>query len=476
MDTKKLRQKILDLAIHGKLVPQDPNDEPASVLLERIRAEKEQLIKEGKIKAPKKSKTTGDTSHYGKDGAFELPKGWVWCRITDVVDKLTDGTHNSPKSYPTGDYMYITAKNIKRKGIDLSNVTYVGEEVHREIYGRCNPQKGDILYIKDGATCGISTINNLDEEFSLLSSVALIKPNRNILNSYLNIYLQSEFCYRNVRRSMKGVGITRIILKQMELWEIPIPPYEEQKRIVRKAEYLLCLAEEMEKEQTELRDFVLSSKVKMLDLAIHGKLVPQNPSDEPALELLKRINPAFKPSDNLHYIDNLPKGWCFSTIGDIFQHNTGKALNGIDRERVMLRYITTSNLYWDRFDLSEERMMPFTEKEQEKCRAQKGDLLVCEGGDIGRAAIWPYEESVMIQNHIHRLRPRASLSVRFFYYIFYLYKQKGLIGGKGIGIQGLSSRELDKMVIPVPPVNEQHRIVTAIEEKFAMLDAIADCC
>ena len=142
----------------------------------------------------------------------------------------------------------------------------------------------------------------------------------------------------------------------------------------------------------------------------------------------------------------------------------------------MLRYITTSNLYWDRFDLSEERMMPFTEKEQEKCRAQKGDLLVCEGGDIGRAAIWPYEESIMIQNHIHRLRPKVSISVRFFYYIFFLYKQKGLIGGKGIGIQGLSSRELDKMVIPVPPVNEQHRIVTAIEEKFAVLDAIADCC
>ena len=262
----------------------------------------------------------------------------------------------------------------------------------------------------------------------------------------------------------------------MELWEIPIPPYEEQKRIVREAENLLCLAEEIEKEQTELRDFVLSSKVKILDLAIHGKLVPQNPADEPAIALLKFINPTFKPSDNLHYIDSLPKGWCFSTIGDIFQHNTGKALNGIDHEGVMLRYITTSNLYWDRFDLSEERTMPFTEKEQEKCRAQKGDLLVCEGGDIGRAAIWPYEENIMIQNHIHRLRPKAPFSVRFFYYIFYLYKQKGLIGGKGIGIQGLSSRELDKMVIPVPPVNEQHRIVTAIEEKFAVLDTIADCC
>ena len=256
----------------------------------------------------------------------------------------------------------------------------------------------------------------------------------------------------------------------------PLPPIAEQKRILGAIHNCLEIIEGIDEKRIELHKLIQAAKTKMLDLAIHGKLVPQSPADEPAIELLRRINPAFQPAHNLHYIDRLPNGWCFSTIGDIFQHNTGKALNGIDHEGVMLRYITTSNLYWDWFDLSEERMMPFTEKEQEKCRAQKGDLLVCEGGDIGRSAIWPYEDSIMIQNHIHRLRPRASMSVRFFYYIFYLYKQKGLIGGKGIGIQGLSSRELDKMVIPVPPVNEQHRIVTAIEEKFAMLDAIAECC
>ena len=139
----------------------------------------------------------------------------------------------------------------------------------------------------------------------------------------------------------------------------------------------------------------------------------------------------------------------------------------------VLRYITTSNLYWDRFDLNEVRMMPFTDSEIEKCRVTKGDLLVCEGGDIGRAAIWPYDYDVMIQNHIHRLRSKADISVRFFYYIFLLYKQLGFIGGKGIAILGLSLRELDKMVVPVPPVPEQRRIVTAIENLFAKMDAIA---
>ena len=414
----------------------------------------------------------GDTSHYPKDVPFEVPRGWCWCKITDVVDKLTDGTHNSPKSYPAGAYMYVTAKNIKSGGLDLSNITYVNEEVHREIYSRCNPEKGDILYIKDGATCGISTINNLDVEFSLLSSVALIKPNKNVLNTYLNLFLQSAFCYRNVRESMKGVGITRIILKQMELWDIPLPPYAEQNRIVTAAEQLLQIAGGIEREQIELGENIEKAKARILDLAIHGKLVPQDPSDEPAIELLKRINPDFKPSDNLHYEGNLPKGWCFSTIGDLFQHNTGKALNGRERDGDGLRYITTSNLYWDRFDLTEVRTMPFTEVEKEKCRATKGDLLVCEGGDIGRAAIWPYDYDVMIQNHIHRLRPKTNLSVRFFYYIFLLYKQQGLIGGKGIAILGLSSRELDRMVVPVPPVEEQHRIVAGIKTLFTVLEEI----
>ena len=369
--------------------------------------------------------------------------------------------------------MYVTAKNIKRDGIDVSRITYVTEDIHREIYSRCNPEKGDIRYIKDGANCGISTINNLDKEFSLLSSVALIKPNKSILNTYLNLFLQSDFCYRNVRDSMKGVGITRIILKQMELWNIPLPPFAEQKRIVAAAEQLLQITDEVEREQTVLGKTIKKTKERILDLAIHGKLVSQDSSDEPAIELLKRINPAFQPSHNLHYEGELPKGWCFSTIGDLFQHNTGKALNGRDQAGENLRYITTSNLYWDRFDLSEIRTMPFTDAEKEKCRATKGDLLVCEGGDIGRAAIWPYDFDVMVQNHIHRLRPRANISVRFFYYIFLLYKQKGLIGGKGIAIQGLSSRDLDKMIVPVPPVTEQHRIVTVIENLFAQMDALA---
>ena len=240
MDTKKLRQKILDLAIRGKLVPQDPNDEPASVLLERIRAEKERLVKEGKIKRSKKSASDDEI-----EAPFEIPESWEWCNITEITSKITDGTHNSPPNSSNGIYKYITAKNIKSSGIILDNITYVDETIHNEIYARCNPEYGDILYIKDGATTGVVTINNLDEPFSLLSSVALIKPSFGISNKFLLFYFQSDICLNSVRRSMKGVGITRITLKQIEQWNVPLPPLAEQKRIVAAIEKMLPLCEKL---------------------------------------------------------------------------------------------------------------------------------------------------------------------------------------------------------------------------------------
>ena len=128
-----------------------------------------------------------------------------------------------------------------------------------------------------------------------------------------------------------------------------------------------------------------------------------------------------------------------------------------------MQYITTSNLYWDRFELKKLKEMSFTNAEIEKCTVVKGDLLVCEGGDIGRASIWTYNYPMRIQNHIHRLRPYADLCVRFYYYVFYLYKHNGLIGGKGIGIQGLSSNALHQLLFPLPPLKEQENIVKHIE-------------
>jgi len=255
-------------------------------------------------------------------------------------------------------------------------------------------------------------------------------------------------------------------------------------------------------------------KNSILQMAVSGKLVPQNPDDEPASILLERIrkekkqlikegkikkekNPSyiFRGADNTPYEKagknepvsiadevpfEIPDSWEWCQLGDIFYHNTGKALNASNHSGQLLEYITTSNLYWNRFELGTLRKMFFTDSEIEKCTATKGDLLVCEGGDFGRAAIWPFDYDIRIQNHIHRLRAYAPVCTEYYYYIFYLYKHVGWIGGKGIGIQGLSSNALHALLFPLPPVEEQKRIVDIIRkidpitEKYEIAEAKLD--
>ena len=237
----------------------------------------------------------------------------------------------------------------------------------------------------------------------------------------------------------------------------------------------------------------------ILQQAIQGKLVPQDPNDEPASVLLERIreekarlveekkikkekNPSviFRGEDNSYYekftlsgevkcIDEeipfeIPNGWEWCIIGNLFNHNNGKQLNRSNSSGELMSYITTSNLYWSGFILNNLKKMPFEIKEIERCQAIKGDLLVCEGGDIGRSCIWENDEPIMLQNHIHKLRAYLPLCTRYFYYIFYLYNLSGLIGGKGIGIQGFSSQTLHTTRVPLPPLAEQQRIVEKIEK------------
>jgi type I restriction enzyme S subunit len=234
-----LRQAILQLAVMGKLVEQDMNDESALVLMEKIKDEKERLIKEKKIK---RTETLVEPSEV----PFELPEGWNWVSMGNALLKVTDGTHHSPPNYETGDFKYVTAKNIKTQGIDLTNITYVSTAVHNEIYSRCNPEPGDILYIKDGATTGIATINNITEPFSMLSSVALLKMPSTIYNRYMHYVMRSPFFYTLMRDDMSGVAITRVTLTKLNKALIPLAPFKEQQRIVTRVDQLMSLCDKLE--------------------------------------------------------------------------------------------------------------------------------------------------------------------------------------------------------------------------------------
>ena len=291
--------------------------------------------------------------------------------------------------------------------------------------------------------------------------------NREIERFYL---LYFDFILKQeAYKESKGTAIKNIppfdVLKN---FFIPIPPKEEQKRILSEVDKWMSFVDDIDTNCKDLQLYIKHTKSKILDLAIHGKLVPQDPNDEPAIELLKRINPDFTPCDNGYY----PVGWIETILGELFSHNTGKALNSSNKEGIFKDYLTTSNVYWNKFDFTVIKQMPFKESELDKCTVMKGDLLVCEGGDIGRSAIWNYDYDICIQNHIHRLRPKINLCVPFYYYTFAYLKENNLIGGKGIGLLGLSSNALHKIEMPLPPLAEQQRIVQKIEELFSVLDNI----
>ena len=444
MDTKKLRQKILDLAIRGKLVPQDPNDEPASVLLERIKEEKERLIKEGKIKRSKKT-VSSDTPHY-ENVPFEVPEGWPKC---------------------SNGYTVISAQNIKNGKIVFTDKDrYTDELGFQKENPRTQITNGDIILGIIGGSIGNVAIYDLSVPVIAQRSISIIDTYvSNIYCFYLlqSTIFQSLFLEKSIGNAQAGV-----YLGELDKLYIPLPPLSEQQRIVTEIKRWFALIEQIEFDKADLQTTIKQTKSKILDLAIHGKLVPQDPNDEPGIELLKRINPDFTPCDNGHY----PIGWLETILGELFNHNTGKALNSSNKEGVMKDYLTTSNVYWNKFDFTVIKQMPFKEIELDKCTVTKGDLLVCEGGDIGRSAIWNYDYDICIQNHIHRLRPKIDLCVPFYYYTLAYLKENNLIGGKGIGLLGLSSNALHKIEMPLPPLTEQQRIVQKIEELFSVLDNI----
>ena len=361
---------------------------------------------------------------------------------------------------------------------------------------------GDVLIAMYGATIGKVAI--VGKELTTNQACCACTP-FGIYNYFLFFFLmgsQIDFIKKGEGGAQPNISREKLVSHLM-----PIPPLTEQYRIVEKIQYLLPLVEKysdsqilQDKLNSEIKDKLRKS---ILQEAIQGKLVPQIAEEGLAQELLEQVKEEkrklvkegklkksalndsviFRGDDNKYYTINkkerisvddeipfdIPNTWEWCRLGTLFSHSTGKALNASNLKGQLMTYITTSNLYWDRFELDNLKQMRFTDEEIEKCTATFGDLLVCEGGDIGRAAIWNYQYDIRIQNHIHKLRAYKQLCTKFFFWLFYFYKATGRIGGKGIGIQGLSSKALDNILIPLPPLKEQQRIVSQIEKLFEKL-------
>ena len=469
MDTKALRQKILDLAIHGKLVPQDPNDEPASVLLERIRAEKERLIKEGKIKKGKKSAKTSDKPHY----PFELPKGWVWCKLEDYVFSVTDGDHQVPPKVSKG-IPFLVISNIADGSLDFSNTRYVPEEYYEKIQMERKPKRGDILFSVTGSY-GIVVNIKTDRQFCFQRHIGLIKPT--ISNEYLSFVLMSNYIKSLCDKLATGTAQKTVGLDTLRSLYVPIAPIEEQERIVAKIKHLLLQISFLEAGKGKLVAAIKQAKSKILDLAIHGKLVPQDPNDEPAIELLKRINPKAEIiTDNGHY-QKLPEGWTICKLKDICSklvdgdHNPPKGTKETT-EYLMLsaQNIVNDNIVYtngvrylnhDAFETSDKRT-----------KVMQGDLLITIVGTLGRSCVFSDNKKITLQRSVACLTPLIYNHFLKYYMDSSSIQKYMTTNAKGTAQKGFYLNQLEQLPIMIPPLTEQQRIVARIEKIFARLDVI----
>ena len=465
MNTKALRQKILDLAIHGKLVPQDPNDEPASVLLERIRAEKERLIKEGKIKKPKKSKAACDKPHY----PFELPKGWVWTTVGEITN-YGDSVNVQIEDIDNSDWV-LELEDIEK---DTANIIQHLNKNERKINGtRHKFQKGQILYSKLRTYLNKVLVAPNDgfctTEIMAFGSYGILS------NNYICYVLRSLYFLDYTLQCGYGVKMPRLSTTDACNGLIPLPPLAEQERIVNEIQRLFSIIDIVENGKDGLQTAIQQAKNKILDLAIHGKLVPQDPNDEPASELLKRINPKAEITcDNPQY-GKLPKGWCLCHIPDVANTLLGKTLDRSKNTGTPKDYLCAINVLWGKFDFTTHKQFLLEKNEYERYAVMKGDLMVCEGGDVGRCAIWEDDsKEIYYQNALHRIRCKEGV---FNYYILYLlwhYKLNGTIDYlcKGVTIKHFTQTVMNKLDILLPPFEEQKRIVAKIEDLFTQLDKI----
>ena len=450
MDTKKLRQKILDLAIHGKLVPQDPNDEPASILLERIKAEKERLIKEGKIKRSKKSGSS-DTLHY-ENVPFEVPSSWVWCRLEDIVCELKYGT--SEKSSSVGKIAVLRMGNITNVGIiDYSNLVYSSnyEDIEQSAL-----EKDDLLFQRTNSSEWVGKTAIYKEEQPAIYAGYLIRIRPLLISpDYLNTVMNSGY-YRDWCYDVKtdAVNQSNINAQKLSQLMIPIPPLKEQGRIVAEMDKWISLIDIVKNGKDDLLTIIKQTKSKILGLAIRGKLVPQDPNDEPAIELLKRINPDFTPCDNEHY-QNLPKGWCIVPMQMLCSLTDGEKQSGIERINLDVKYLRGER---DAKMLSTGKYI-----------TANSLLILVDGENSGEVFQTPtegYQGSTFKQLSINN-----NMNTDYMLQVINLHRKTLRENKVGSAIPHLNKKLFRAIEVPMPPYDEQHRIINVINVAYKHLDA-----
>lgn len=494
MTPEQLKSSILQYAIQGKLVEQRPEEGTGEELFAQIQEEKKRLIAEKKIK---KEKPLPEITEDEKP--FDIPESWIWVRLSQIWSILNG---DRGKNYPAKSTLsktgipFISAINLNGKTVVEDENLLCLSQIQYDKLVNGKLQKNDVVVCIRGSL-GKHGVYPFDQGAIASSLVILRNYFFNICDDeFLLLYLDSPLFFSEIKKYDNGTAQPNLAAKSLEQFLIPLPPLYEQKRIVAKIEELLPLVDRYAAAYEKLEQFNAKfpedMKKSILQYAIQGKLVEQRAEEGTGEELyqqiqaekqqlieekkIKKEKPLAEISEDEIPFD-IPGSWKWVRVGEIFAHNTGKAMNStakkVDKPGSVKRFITTSNLYWNSFDFSSVKEMFFSDDELERCTVTKGDLLMCEGGAYyGRTAIWNYDYDICFQNHVHRLRPYKAVELRFFYHLFYFYKSMNMMNAIGTAMPGLSSQTLHQMVVPLPPLSEQKRIVAKIEELLPLCERL----
>lgn len=484
MTSKDLKNSILQFAVQGKLVPQNPYDEPASELLRKIIADKERLVKEKLIKSEKPTLPIKD-----EEKPFELPESWEWLRLGDIVTKLTDGTHYTPKYTETG-IPFLSVKDMSSGKLDFRSTRHISPEEHKVLYGRCNPEKGDLLLTKVGTT-GIPIIVDTDKEFSLFVSVALIKFNNKLINSKFLVHLiNSPLVQSQCTNATKGVGNKNWVMRDIANTIIPLPPLAEQQRIVDKIEELMPLAEQYGTAESELRElntkFPEQLKKSVLQYAVQGKLVPQNPQDESATVLLEKIkaektqlikDKIIKQDKPLPEIKEeeipfeIPDSWVWVRLGDIVTIKSSKRVFEKD-------YVTTGVPFYRSKEIGilsrkgePETNLYISNTLFESIKKSYGvpsigDLLITSVGSIGNTWIVDDRDFYYKDGNLTQIMNSEFIYIPYIEYFIKspLFTKQISDSVAGTVYTALTIVKFNSLLFPLPPLSEQKLIVEKVEE------------
>ena len=495
MNTKQLRQKILDLAIRGKLVPQDPNDEPASVLLERIRAEKEKLIKAGKIKRDKRGSIIfdDDKSHYG-----QLPQGWEWVSLSHLAffsGGKTPTTNN--KDFWDGSINWTTSKDMKSKYIDstMTKMSQLGAE-QMQVF----PPKTLLMVVRSGILRHTLPLAILRCESTINQDIKSISFYDDCICEFVYSYILANQHYILTKFSKSGTTVESINFDEFKVISIPLPPLIEQHRIATAIELTFSWIDTIEQSKADLAAAVTAAKSKVLSLAIRGKLVPQDPNDEPASVLLERIraereklakagkikrtkgeSAIVRGDDNSYYrnvdgkkehLAEIPPSWEWVVLKDVGVYASGKTPSATELFSTgRYPYFKVADMNTPGNELYLSLTNSYLSDNYNSITFQENSIVFPKnGGAVLTNKKRILTREALVDLNIGVYSPTTILDFWYMFYFFTSIDFRKLF--KGAVLPTLDKSVVELMAFPIPPLSEQQRIVVAIEAMFEQLDGM----